>query len=78
MPEGAVYVGRPGTWRNPFRVGINGITLENCLNMFRTYALSRLRDEPDWLAPLRGKVLACWCKEGAACHADILLELANQ
>lgn len=26
---------------------------------------------------LRGKDLACWCKEGAPCHADILLELAN-
>lgn len=27
---------------------------------------------------LRGKDLACWCKEGAPCHADILLEIANQ
>lgn len=26
---------------------------------------------------LRGKDLACFCKEGAPCHADILLELAN-
>lgn len=29
------------------------------------------------LAPLRGKNLACWCKPGAPCHADVLLELAN-
>lgn len=27
---------------------------------------------------LRGKNLACWCAPGASCHADILLELANQ
>ena len=27
---------------------------------------------------LRGKDLACWCKEGEPCHADILLELANR
>jgi hypothetical protein len=27
---------------------------------------------------LRGKDLACWCKEGSPCHADILLRLANQ
>ena len=27
---------------------------------------------------LRGKDLACWCREGTPCHADILLELANQ
>lgn len=26
---------------------------------------------------LRGKDLACWCKPGAPCHADVLLELAN-
>jgi hypothetical protein len=31
---------------------------------------------PD-LAPLRGKNVACWCKPGAPCHADVLLELAN-
>lgn len=26
---------------------------------------------------LRGKNLACWCKPGARCHADVLLEVAN-
>lgn len=26
---------------------------------------------------LKGKNLACWCKEGEPCHADVLLELAN-
>jgi Domain of unknown function (DUF4326) len=26
---------------------------------------------------LRGKNLACWCRVGAPCHADVLLELAN-
>lgn len=27
---------------------------------------------------LRGKNLACWCKPGDPCHADVLLELANK
>lgn len=27
---------------------------------------------------IRGKNLACWCKPGAPCHADVLLELANE
>jgi len=27
---------------------------------------------------LRGKNLACWCKLGEPCHADVLLELANK
>lgn len=26
---------------------------------------------------LKGKVLACWCKVGECCHADVLLEFAN-
>ena len=26
---------------------------------------------------LRGKNLACWCKPGQPCHADVLLEIAN-
>lgn len=29
------------------------------------------------LPELRGKNLACWCKPGQPCHADVLLELAN-
>jgi len=35
-----------------------------------------LRPVPD-LAPLRGKNLACWCRLDRACHADVLLRLAN-
>lgn len=27
---------------------------------------------------LGGKNLACWCRPGAPCHADVLLEIANQ
>lgn len=29
-------------------------------------------------AELAGFDLACWCKVGDPCHADVLLELANQ
>jgi hypothetical protein len=29
------------------------------------------------LPELRGRNLACFCKIGAPCHADVLLELAN-
>jgi hypothetical protein len=29
------------------------------------------------LHTLRGKPLACWCKPGCPCHADVLLRLAN-
>lgn len=45
---------------------------------FRLWCLLRLRKEPNWLAPLRGKNLACFCDVDAPCHADVLLELANR
>ncbi|PZU95592.1 MAG: hypothetical protein DI527_00860 [Chelatococcus sp.] len=32
----------------------------------------------DIIKSLRGMNLACWCKPGAPCHADVLLELANR
>lgn len=31
----------------------------------------------DNLAGLAGKDLCCWCADGTACHADVLLALAN-
>ena len=32
----------------------------------------------EWLAPLRGKDLACWCPLDHPCHADVLLRLVNK
>lgn len=32
----------------------------------------------DSLPELRGKNLACWCPKEHCCHADVLLDLANQ
>lgn len=40
------------------------------LDAHRSRILSRLPE-------LRGRDLACWCKPGCPCHADVLLELAN-
>ncbi len=42
---------------------------------------SKLYESPSYrngTSELRGKNLACWCKLGDPCHADILLELANK
>ncbi len=36
---------------------------------------SGLRDRAQ--LALRGKNLACWCRLGKPCHADVLLEIAN-
>jgi hypothetical protein len=73
MPENTVKVDRSTPWGNPFIP--NGppanLTLYECLAKFERHAMTLD------LSPLRGKNLACWCKPGTACHADILLTLAN-
>lgn len=86
MPEGAIYVGRPTKWGNPFRVGdpnlggtidfvpINQVSLDLVLIAYERWAKKYHTD----LSALRGKDLACWCRLDQPCHADILLELANQ
>lgn len=92
MPPNTVYVGRPTVWGNPFgvirkkmsihfRIAGEKDTPEEAVEAFRCYAIDRLEKEQNWLAPLRGKNLACWCNFGmsdVACHADVLLELANR
>lgn len=83
MPEGAVYVGRPTKFGNPFVVGKDG-TAEECIEKFREWLLPEsgyiqfeaLRLAAH-LADLEGKDLACWCALDQPCHADVLLEMAN-
>jgi hypothetical protein len=59
---------------------------EWCVSLFREWlTTNRDNHRPELrgkllarLPELRGKGLACWCKIGDPCHADTLLELANQ
>lgn len=53
-------------------------SLDRCLDLYLVSLLLRVVVDPKITEPLRGKNLACWCKPGAPCHADILLEVANR
>ncbi len=78
-PEGAVYVGRPTCWGNPYERDDLGSS-DLLIAMYRDWiksdsraaAIARKR-----LPELRGKVLSCWCPADQPCHADVLIELAN-
>lgn len=50
----------------------------HAIALFEEYAQATLMRDPQWLELLCGKDLACFCKEGEPCHADVLLRLANQ
>ena len=91
MPPNTVSVARPGKWGNMYRIGDNlsyylgpsakSATAEQCVELYRNEWEAAFATVPEVaqqaLEPLRGKNLACWCKVGDPCHADILLELAN-
>lgn len=90
FPEGAVYVGRPTQWGNPYVVGRKnnprGEAPKNqveAVEWFRETMVKVLAYQPnarEALEKLRGKDLVCWCAlgKGTPCHADVLLELANK
>jgi hypothetical protein len=94
MPEGAVYVGRPSRWGNPYKVGawvrnIRSVatelpaevkTNEQAVALFladTTHPTAGFVFRENVRRELRGKDLACWCRLDQACHADVLLKVAN-
>lgn len=88
----AVNVARPFEYGNVFKVGFvacgcrssgecdhntfNCETAAEAVERFRAIPRSAKRIEKI-RRDLRGKNLACWCKPGDPCHADVLLEIAN-
>ena len=93
IPEDAVYVGRPTDYCNPWTItdakawGVPGGDGEH-----RRWAVSKYADElmerggtgeiefvtiAEIRDRLRGRDLVCWCPLDQACHADVLLEIAN-
>lgn len=105
-PENTVYVGRPGKWGNPFRVGgyfmigdparrrgpfgliwceadpayadSRFTLIEDRATAVEFYRRLIAVSPPRDIGFLRGKNLACWCALDKPCHADVLLEIANQ
>lgn len=89
MPMDTVVVSRGTKWGNPCVVNPsvrpgsganhspNVSTAEEAVAFYRDY----LAECPDLMAALpslRGKHLACFCSLERPCHADVLLDLANQ
>lgn len=76
-----VYVGRgcadlpPSVWGNPYHLGKDG-NREEVIKKFRGHLeASGLGAR---VGELRGSVLVCHCSPAQACHADVLVELAEK
>jgi hypothetical protein len=76
IPDGAVYVGRPSKWGNPYAIGRQG-NRQEVIFKYREWIQTMVSLGKRDLSELRGKDLVCWCKP-LPCHADVLLELANR
>jgi hypothetical protein len=75
IPEGAVYIGRPSKWGNPFIIGKDG-TREEVITKYRVWLLTQPAKVEAVKHELAGKDLVCFCAP-KACHGDVLLEVAN-
>ena len=75
-PPNTVCIGRPGPWGNPFKVPKGSDPAPYVAQFVACFEHDMPYRERVRRA-LAGKDLACWCKPGAPCHADVLLEWAN-
>lgn len=91
MPDNTVYVGRPTLWGNPFVPGkpfcrkkmqggggeetgfVEDAT--HAVRLYRRFMPLEVRVAAR--IHLVGKNLACWCRAGEPCHANVLLKIAN-
>lgn len=93
MPEGAVYVGRPSRWGNPYcacgRYEHDAMHVDSPAEAVEAFLVAiRNNDVGDRFHrecptaeeirhELSGKDLVCWCPPDQPCHADVLLRIAN-
>jgi hypothetical protein len=91
-PENAIAVARPSMWGNPWREGTTSwsvlpgglidrsgkvLTRRDAVDSYRNSLLASPDEVEAVKRELAGKDLACWCPLDKACHADVLLEIAN-
>ena len=90
LPPNTACVSRPSKFGNPYRVGIetedhigftvHPKTIQECLDLYRAdlewhIRMTDIHMHDDFLKELRGvDYIACFCKEDAPCHGDVLIE----
>ena len=75
-----IYIGRGSAWGNPYVIGKDGDRAE-VIEKYRVHAYNKWVEDQgygiDWLEPLKGKDLVCFCAP-LACHGDVLLEMIGE
>lgn len=76
IPPGAVYVGRPTKFGNPFPIN-PCCSRDDVIARFERYIRSKPALVEAAKRELAGKDLVCWCAP-QRCHADVLMQIANE
>lgn len=76
IPRGAVYVGRPTEFGNPFTMK-SECERDLVCEKFEAYILRNPKLMSAAKRKLRYKHLICFCAP-KRCHADVLLKIANE
>lgn len=84
MPSNTLKVDRTTRWGNPMRVRPD-YPAAQAVRDYQLWLEGRPFDvatipptSHDIRLYLAGKNLACWCRIGDPCHADVLLRIANR
>jgi hypothetical protein len=75
-PPGAVYIGRPSPWGNPFVIH-GTATREIVVELYSEFVENTPELKRSIQDNLRGKDLVCFCAP-KACHGDVILRIANE
>ncbi len=85
IPLGAVYIGRPTIYGNPFVIGskYNGeiITRQKALEMYYEHLKKMAKENTQHflklISDIENKNLCCWCSLTEQCHGDILILISQ-
>ncbi len=81
-PNGVVYVGRPSKYGNPYSVTpasrLDAYSRVSAVEFYKVHLERNPQLVEDAKRELRGKDLMCFCPLHQACHADLLLKIANE
>ncbi len=69
--RGYKAVHRPTRWGNPYSVDAYGRA--RAMQLYEKWLDRKLKEDPEFLEPLRGYDLGCSCAPDLVCHADIIL-----
>lgn len=76
VPGGAVFIGRPSKFGNPFVIGRDG-DRDEVVRKYREWICTQPALLHAAKTELAGKDLVCFCAP-LKCHGDVLLEIANR